>query len=101
MDRLRPDQQAQLIREYENEYEPGSEPIEDFVSRKGVSKQQLYNVLRRHGIKPKSQRKLLISDLVLPNLSAEELVDKLLEELVNARRTIRALTIELAKLRGE
>lgn len=97
MNRLTPEFEAELVRTYENEWEPGTESVDTFVNKHGVSKQQLYNVLKKYGIRPKTQRRAY-QQPDLPPISSDELVDRLLEELVECRRTIRELQARLRVL---
>jgi hypothetical protein len=99
MHRLTPDHEAELLRSYENEWEPGNESIDSFVDRHQVSKQQLYNVLKKYGVRPKSQRRVYrATPAVSSTMSKEDLVDSLLAELVTARRTIKELSLRLREL---
>jgi len=97
MNRLTPEFEADLLRSYENDWLPGHESIDDFVDKHQISKQQLYNILKKHGIRPKTQRRTYQLS-PMPALSPDELTDRLLLELVEARRIIRELQSRLREL---
>lgn len=96
MNRLTPEFEAELLRSYESEWEPGTESVDAFVDRHGVSKQQLYNILKKYGIRPKTQRRVY-QQPPLPAIAGDELLDRILLELVECRQKVRELQAQLGQ----
>jgi transposase-like protein len=97
MPKLTKREEQQLVRHYLDAAEPR---VEDIADEYGVSKQTVYAILRRHGVRPDRHRPVS-PDSVIPNELADRMAENalriLLDELLDARRRNEVLEAALRK----
>ena len=102
--RLSPSQESSIIEAYQSW--DGSETVDDFAQRQGISKQTLYGLLRRRGIRTRTQEAFMSGDGEettgdVPGL-ADWLVDKVatqaLKTILEENRKVHALESRIEEL---